>query len=1294
MAANLICACGFRTKTKNGLEIHRSKNWCGRGHEKVGSTSPVNSARRRTTSAQATAPKKPRKRTPKTAQISEEVRCPVCGSATNLRTAKRGKRAGHQFYGCVDWPDCDGTVDSEVVNSSNANAGPDNETGQPARPASGKLHQDTRERDDSRTPVAVSDQPRVVSSKPRTSNFQIKHFQSVSLPSKYVEAIYATEPSRMSRRGFAHWRLEFPIIGEGIRQSIAPVISVCEALLNRGSVAYCTPGLEELAQDSFSESVEDGNFLTDPAASLSSPLTIDISESEDERKFLILLREVVGKPYDSGWSIVPQVHLSSINPEIDAQSSTRCDFFLTHVSGLAAVVEIDGQDHSEHQEVDGVRDRKLAEVGVKTLRVPVDEVRSASGQSIESVFDFVRSAIINERSSHDQTTLLRLSRFAHQVQVSLLEMLRGGFLTDTGDSTIGVVGPHDLPDDLLSQWLDRSSSDLSEMLERSASLLGVQTSRLTFKPSLIDPAAAKCDIYLLPDEHSADEHLANESATRFYYSDVCFPFDVSSPVTASGTANSVQPSLEDASWFLDYVFRKQSFWEGQWAVIERSLQRKDSVVLLPTGAGKSIAFQLSALLLPGRCIVVDPIVSLIEDQLDNLMRVGIDRAVGISSRLDRVAREQALSAFSAGQYLFCYVAPERFQTAGFRESLRSLTVVSPVSLIAIDEAHMISEWGHDFRTAYLNIGRVSREYCSTGNVIPPLAALTGTASKVVLKDVQRELGIEDFEAIITPSDFNREELNFVVLSSHSDEKQHRLRGFLERLPSDFGVAREQMFQPNGENTFAGMVFCPHVNGDFGVLNQSEFLAATLGTEVAIYSGSAPKAFNHGVWDDTKNRQARRFKRNDVALIACTKAFGMGIDKPNVRYTAHIGIPQSIESFYQEAGRAGRNRKRAYCAIILSNDDPARTDRLLSPTTTIQEIAATVKDTSWSDSDDVIRSLYFHASAFSGIDVELAELAMVTKDLKISSKRARVRKVWGRDDGLNRQQFEKALHRLVVLGIVSDYAVDYARDEFDITMSGISKDDVAINLGRYIGAYQSRLGRDYENRANAIQKRSIRDHVVAVGELLITFIYDHIEQSRRASMREMLNAASRAKNDGELLRESILDYLQHAEFDADINQLLQSERGGLDSIEQLLDGIVHPRDAQSLRGATAQALGSYPDVPALHLLRGLTEALDPNAQTTVVEESIKACVQFGIGSYSLTPDEVARAVSQTVRLEVLASMWKTLIVEITTEAAGEDVEFLRSLVKTLPGDLVHIPANELINTYSARAGKIIDERKIP
>lgn len=324
-----------------------------------------------------------------------------------------------------------------------------------------------------------------------------------------------------------------------------------------------------------------------------------------------------------------------------------------------------------------------------------------------------------------------------------------------------------------------AASWCGELLARVSSLHGADLDVPSISV-LADWSDIEVDIVITPTSMDDGQQIQGLAAPTFVISDVCFPSNIAPPFEASSKPVEVFPSQENVKWFLNYLFRKEDFWEGQWETINRSLQGKDSVVLLPTGGGKSIAFQLAALLLTGRCIVVDPIIALIDDQIDNLDRVGIDRCVGISSQLGSREMELRLQAFSAGHYLFCYIAPERFQIEGFRQHLRTLTVATPVSLIAVDEAHCVSEWSHDFRTAYLNLGRTAREYCSSDGQEPPVVALTGTASKIVLKDVQRELEITDIDAIITPSSFDRPELQFCVLKCTSSEKANRILGFLNR----------------------------------------------------------------------------------------------------------------------------------------------------------------------------------------------------------------------------------------------------------------------------------------------------------------------------------------------------------------------------------------------------------------------------------------------------------------------------------------------------------------------------------
>jgi hypothetical protein len=377
------------------------------------------------------------------------------------------------------------------------------------------------------------------------------------------------------------------------------------------------------------------------------------------------------------------------------------------------------------------------------IRVSAQEVMDGSGPGIGSLTQILSSVSAYDVGDGQLTLMLRICKFLHQVQISLLEAVRGGWLEVDTPRTVGVILPHSLQcSNRLFDMVKLAVQDFSALLEHLGNLSGLPiTPQFTVK--VLDELGSNCQVIIGAVEGKRSSQQLFPSVPLFQVFDLVFPGEIAAPLSSAMPSKITEPSETDAKWLLYYIFRKEQFWEGQWQAIERALRQKDSVVLLPTGGGKSLAFQLAALLLPGRCVVVDPIISLIDDQIDNLRKVGIDRTVGITGQIQSSQeREQILRAFSSGHYLFCYVAPERFQITRFREALRALTVVTPISLIAIDEAHCVSEWGHDFRTAYLNLGRVSREYCQSQGAVPPLMALTGTASKIVLKDVQRELKIQ------------------------------------------------------------------------------------------------------------------------------------------------------------------------------------------------------------------------------------------------------------------------------------------------------------------------------------------------------------------------------------------------------------------------------------------------------------------------------------------------------------------------------------------------------------------------
>jgi ATP-dependent DNA helicase RecQ len=689
--------------------------------------------------------------------------------------------------------------------------------------------------------------------------------------------------------------------------------------------------------------------------------------------------------------------------------------------------------------------------------------------------------------------------------------------------------------------------------------------------------------------------------------------------------------------------------------------------------------------------VVDPIISLIDDQIDNLRKVGIDRTVGITGQIQSSEeREQILRAFSSGHYLFCYVAPERFQITRFREALRALTVVTPISLIAIDEAHCVSEWGHDFRTAYLNLGRVSREYCKLQGAVPPLMALTGTASKIVLKDVQRELTIQDFDAIITPKSFDRPELHFTVLTCKSTDKTDRIQGVMSRLPSDFGISSTTFFRRLGDSSHCGLIFCPHVNGQFGVVSIAERLTRATGIEADFYSGGAPRGFNRSEWEVARQGAARKFKRNQNTLLTCTKAFGMGIDKPNIRYTIHTGLPDSIESFYQEAGRAGRDRRRAECTIIISNDYPRRSTELLSPATPFQQIASFVSGMRWDEQDDIARVLWFHVKAFKGDRFELSDIARVIESLGDLQVRKTIRLTptgaLADSNDKQRQATEKALHRLVILNVVDDYTVDYSSSEFTVTLSGAKQEEIARAFSQYAGSYQS--GQKEKVLTDALLLLN-EDHAVFVNDMcrmLVEFIYEHIELAQRRSLNEMLSAASSAKT-GEDLRARILNHLEHSEYDRGLDEVLSSPVGGLDAIDSFVDGIVSPNEATSLRGAVGRLLESYPDVPGLLLLRSLAEGLSRDSDPIVLCQSMESALVFAHNQYGLDIHTIARASANIIRgaMRKRESAEQLMAAVLSWEGGRE--HFIRELLKWIPIEIAVFPAMQLTTALVSRTSNL-------
>jgi ATP-dependent DNA helicase RecQ len=1192
-----------------------------------------------------------------------------------LRTAKRGSTAGGKFYGCSRYPECKATVPFESVDT------------EPQEPEKEKRS------------LTETFFPRTLIARARFQDYQVRFFETVAVPEDLLEGIVSEDTEEEMLKAFSQWRIDFPFreAKSTLTENQRQIISVLEKILNRGKITLPSPRIEKQFREVFKP----------PRIESSLPLieslvirgykkgqnSLWVDSKEEGIFYEDILPKLLGENYEQ--FVIPQVEISSLlstNLNVDTTGYQRVDFAIFHPElEEKIIVEIDGEQHKRQVDSDKERDKILVEHGYTIIRIQASEIQKGNGHHLsvlKSKFSAIKKKFDEDVvSSNDEIIkFIHSIKIAHQMQIALLQAIQSGFLSLEDKwhivSDLDWIGIFDKKEALAI--LKEFAKDFIELLEKLSKLYSVELNIEEPVCNLISdyaPAHSTSAVFI------SFAHKITTDLPTFYVQNIYFPFHIASSSFSAGPLMEglEKPQEKDLEYFLQYLFRKPNFWEGQYDGIIRVLQGKDALLLLPTGGGKSLVYQLASLLLPGRTVVIDPIISLMEDQIDNLAMIGIDRTIAITSQIDDPNdREQALKLFGQGEYLFAYVAPERFQTKEFRDSLRTLTAHTPIALIVVDEAHCVSEWGHDFRTAYLNIGRTSREYCESNGKVPPLVALTGTASRAVLKDVQRELLIEEFDAIITPKSFDRKELKFHIIYSKSNEKIARLKGYLgQKLPNLFNTTSSSLYQTRGKETYSGLVFCPHVGGEFGVEGVSDELRK-VGIPANIYSGKEPKYWEPDQYRYHKQRVTKEFKRNKIPLLVCTKAFGMGIDKPNIRYTIHFGIPPSIESFYQEAGRAGRDRKTAHCCIIVSNDDPERAEKLLHPNTKVEEIDEILKNIRREENDDITRVLYFHTNAFRGIAKEKQDVEEVLNHLgDISKKGEKILSIPDRikqsadEHRQPREITEKALHRLLLIGVISDYTIDYSREEFTVKLSGATKKKIIETYGKYVASYLYSRRQNEVEKASRLLNLSIIKFIKGMIDLLLHFIYDVIERGRRRAFYEMLLACVESPTH-EAFRERILRYLEATAYSEDLEEIINDEKVGIIRCRHVVDDKVISRNAAAeLRGQVSRYLESYPDHPILLMLRALSEIFLSDKNNEVVKQNFIASISSARVNYGLNDDIVfdfvAWAVSKIAEQDKILA--KELIFELTKSSITDSSNRLlaRTLIEKLPIELTEIPA---------------------
>ena len=733
-------------------------------------------------------------------------------------------------------------------------------------------------------------------------------------------------------------------------------------------------------------------------------------------------------------------------------------------------------------------------------------------------------------------------------------------------------------------------------------------------------------------------------AERFLYTTERIKYKPLVEKDTQGNYHNIEDVCGHLRYFLNLIFRKEDFRPGQLPILSRALQLKSVIGLLPTGGGKSLTYQLAAILQPGVTLVVDPLRGLMKDQYDGLLKTGIDCISYINGDItkDREERERRENALTGSQIQIMFLSPERLSIHRFREVLRSMRESDVFFAYGvIDEVHCVSEWGHDFRLAYLHLGRnlfnyvLPKEVEGEDNHIS-LFGLTATASFDVLADVERELSgsnsysLED-DATVRYENTNRLELQYYIypvdasaasttwdvgeikeeiilnVINDSTEKLREIqegivvkgikKRFLEREnisntqkivevnSTDLSIEIKNEWYSNRNTNTAGIVFCPRAGKDEKEKLNEKKKAKPVTLSVPSVANELTKkgvvlisTYKGG--DDTRYQDD--FLKGNTNLMVATKAFGMGIDKSNVRLTIHLNHPSSLESFVQEAGRAGRDGKMALATIMYADKQ-------------FQEQNVRTRLMEWHSADYEVNKFFYDAN-FLGEEFELFVMQMLLSCLpmrftneefidinhetsgdaqgilqtlqkcikKHPNKRltyyisyheneqmlnhynqqlmARLLPIfetpsmrsnknanrYGYGYAQYKDAIQKAIYRMCVIGLIDDFTEDYRDEKFRIVTICQEESRYYDYLCNYYRKYYSEDR--VEIMINEVKQMAVNDGVImACLKHLTSFIYRSIADKRARGildMEQFCNMAISSGKDWKETNEELKDFIYY------------------------------------------------------------------------------------------------------------------------------------------------------------------------
>ena len=968
--------------------------------------------------------------------------------------------------------------------------------------------------------------------------------------------------------------------------------------------------------------------------------------------------------------VFPQAPFEALTVEGGSRTTRWVDFLFAPPTIKTEVVELDGSQHAFAQDVDAERDGALKEAGIEVRRVE-------GGKWDEFLHSLSKTSNPCSLSQEDvpEGETWREALLAARSVFGIIEAVANGFLEVGSDWQVELpsgVGNEEVFKELLALVVSVDELWTTKVVPKNIFILGPDEFRWQNRFGGVESTKTSSTVIKV-DWAPNWAMLPNyETGIDVVVRGVPLPVHAGwDPALSSERRNIRRPEGSQTAEMdgllgvvADHAFGIKQFRPGQSQAIRRVLEGKDSCVLLPTGYGKTLVFQVASLLRPGATLVVAPLKALIDDQERRFVEDGIDRVAAITSdRTNGVdMRTELHGAISRGNAIVAIGTPERLQIESFRTALESAAKENLVSLAVVDEAHCVSEWGHQFRTAYLRLGKNIRKYCrDEGGVPPPLLALTGTASPSVLRDVLRELQIDeaDPQAVQRPDSYDRENLTYEVRTFDADPSS-RIKmqtevseTVLVCIPKELEFDVEEYAVATDQS---GVIFVPHVNGDYGIrgfqknlqdrfdaFDESVFYGEAV---VEVFSGTAPFGEDESLFTEKKKQNAEKFRRNEVTALVATKAFGMGVDKPDVRWTVHAGFASSIEGFAQEAGRAGRDGGQSHCVVVSEQCDREVIEGLLDPNVNrekrhlefLKQSKRGVKGQPVHPQDDALRQLFFHYGSFPGPDpmpvVENDGLGGVEKTLDrywCRGERNQVAWMWKKlsgepgfksrskavipqspvdavalapqDENTVKTLHERTLFRLSILGVVKDVSVDYGAGELTVEFGDFTSQSVAKDFLTF--ANRILPGKSLRHQAMVDGSPSeINRRVAYLANAVVDLAYEVIERARINALREMWRLTL-GQPDDERIRKTIVAYLDGGQIASTLGELVLETEVDVPRALRKVD-LSPPANEFEWLGAAVRWMEAASH-PLVLFVRAIGEAHQP--MSTEVEKDVESKSNF-------------------------------------------------------------------------------------